>query len=77
MKNLTVSVDDSTLERARAAAQKRGRSLNALIREFLDELAGARQRRHAAAELRKLWAEGTGDSGGKKITRDDAYEGRL
>jgi hypothetical protein len=76
MKNLTLSVDESTLEKAREAARKRGKSLSSLIRDFLEELAGARQRRHAVAQLQQLWAEGGGHSGGRKITRDDAYEGR-
>jgi hypothetical protein len=77
MKNLTLSIDGPTLERAREAARKRGTSLNELVREFLAELAGTRQRQRAVEELRKLWAEGGGDSGGRKIARDEAYEDRA
>lgn len=77
MKNLTLSVDSSVLEKAREAARRRGTSVNALIREYLDELAGVRQRRAAVERLRLLWAEGGGHSGGRKISRDEAYEGRT
>lgn len=74
MKNVTLSVDEVTLERARQAALKRGTSLNALIREYLEELAGSRHRRSAVEHLRRLWAEGGGHSGGRKIAREEAYE---
>jgi hypothetical protein len=76
MKNLTLSVDEATLEKAREMARKRGTSLNALVRDFLDELAGVRQRRTAVQQLQALWAEGGGHSGGRKIGREEAYEGR-
>ena len=76
MKNLTVSVEPTTLEKAREAARKRGRSLNALIRDYLEELSGARQRTGAVEQLRRLWAEGGGHSGGRKVSRDEAYEER-
>lgn len=77
MKNVTLSVDDHVLEQARRAAEKRGKSLNALIRDYLEELAGVRRGEHAADRLKQLWAEGRGNSGGKKIRREDAYEGRA
>jgi Family of unknown function (DUF6364) len=77
MKNITLSVDEATLKKAREAARHRGRSLNALIREYLEELAGAKHRARAVANLRRLWAEGGGHSGGRKIKREEAYEGRV
>lgn len=77
VKNLTLSVEDATLEKAREAARKRGKSLNALVREFLDELAGTRKRTRALEHLHRLWAEKAGRSGGRKIARDEAYEGRT
>lgn len=77
MKNITLSVSEQTLEKARQAARNRGRSLNALIREYLEELAGAKHRSRAVANLKRLWAEGGGHSGGRKITRDETYEGRT
>jgi hypothetical protein len=38
MKNVTVSMDDATYMRARESASRRGRSLSALVREFLEGL---------------------------------------
>ena len=38
MKNVTVSMDDATYLRARESASRRGRSLSALVREFLEQL---------------------------------------
>jgi Family of unknown function (DUF6364) len=77
MKNITLSVEETTLKKAREAARQRGLSLNALIRDYLEELAGSRNRHRSAQALRKLWADGGGSSGGKKIRREDAYEGRA
>ena len=77
MKNITLSVDDQVLEQARRAADRRGKSLNALIRDYLEELAGVRRRSAAAERLKRLWSEGTGRSGGRKFTRDSLYEDRT
>jgi antitoxin component of RelBE/YafQ-DinJ toxin-antitoxin module len=41
--NLTLSVDERTAERARAAAQAMGKSLNQAVRDYLEQLAGASQ----------------------------------
>jgi plasmid stability protein len=38
VKNVTVSLDDETYRRARVMAAQRGKSLSALVREFLAEL---------------------------------------
>lgn len=78
MKNVTLSVPEDVLAKARAAARKRGKSLNVLIRDYLEELGGSNARRaRALRELKKLWAEGGGHSGGRKIRREEAYEGRV
>ncbi|HEY4176290.1 MAG TPA: DUF6364 family protein [Kofleriaceae bacterium] len=55
--NLTLAVDERTVERAREAAQKMGKSLNGLIREYIDQLAGDRTGEQLAAEWRAMWAE--------------------
>ena len=39
MKNITVSVDDSTYRRARMKAAERDTSVSALVKQFLNELA--------------------------------------
>jgi len=38
MKNITVSVDDETYRRARITAAERGRSVSAMVREYLGSL---------------------------------------
>lgn len=75
--NLTISVDDQLVERARKLAQSQGVSLQELIRRYLEGLAGARSSDATADELLELMSRHGGHSGGRAITREDAYEGRL
>lgn len=75
--NLTLSIDEVLAERARAVAAGRGKSLNQLIRDLLEAETGAHDGASRARALDELWATSTGDSGGVKIRRDDAYAGRL
>ena len=72
--NITLAVDESTVERAREVARQQGTSLNALIRELIERLAGVRSGSATLAELEQLWSEGSGHSGGAKIPREDAYQ---
>lgn len=73
--NLTLSADAQIIERARAAAEKQGRSLNDLLREQLERLAGMHAGPDAAAEFLELCAAGNGRSG-HKFRRADAYDER-
>lgn len=75
--NLTIMVDDQVLERARKLAQRRGTSLQELIREYLRALVGQRPGDDVAEELLGLMRDRGGHSGGARIRRDDAYEGRA
>jgi hypothetical protein len=75
--NLTLSVDEKTVEKAREAAHRMGTSLNALIREYIDGLAGRRSGAEVAKRLEELWAEGRGNSGGRRFDREELYEERL
>jgi predicted nucleic acid-binding protein len=52
MKNLTLSADDELIEKARREAARRGKSLNQLIRDYLEELAG--ERSPATSEFDRL-----------------------
>lgn len=72
MANLTLSVDEKTIDRARAAAQAMGTSLNQLVREHIERIAGADQR---AAEHRTYEARavaGKGRLNGWKFDREEA-----
>jgi hypothetical protein len=71
--NVTLSIDDQTLNRARMLAQRRGTSLNQMIRDYLESLT-ARDPGQAVAELQRLWHEEAGDSGGRQWSREDAYD---
>ena len=48
MANLTLSIDDALLQRAREAAVRDNTSVNALVRDFLGRYVDARSRRLAA-----------------------------
>ena len=75
--NVTISVDDDLLERARSLARRRGVSLQELMRDQLRLLAGERSGEDAARELLDLMATHGGRSGGRRWRREDAYAGRL
>ena len=73
--NLTLAVDEKVAEAARRAAQAMGKSLNQVVREHLEQLAG---RSALAAELEELRVlSGKGDSGGEPFDRDSLYAERL
>lgn len=69
--NLTLAADENTVEKARAVARSMGKSLNQLIREYLEELAGVDSRLALVDELESL---GDGDSRGWKFRRDELYD---
>jgi hypothetical protein len=71
--NVTLSIDDQTLARARQLAQQRGTSLNQMIRDYLDSLT-ASDPAQTVAELRRLWQEEEGDSDGWKWNREELYD---
>jgi plasmid stability protein len=75
MKNVTVSLDDDTYRNARVRAAEMGRSLSALVREYLRELGSKEsefERLHKhEIELRKKI---TGFSGNDLLSRDEIHE---
>ena len=50
MKNITLAIDDEVLDRVRIVAAEKKTTVNALVREFLADLAGRDER---LAEARK------------------------
>jgi hypothetical protein len=55
MKNITLAVDDKDLEAVRIYAAERQTSVNALVRDYIGQLARQRTQAQAAmARLRKL-----------------------
>ena len=74
--NITLSVDEQTVERARERLRAVGKSVNEEIRDRLRYLAGEKDRDNERwiEELRGL--SGKGDSHGWRFNRDEIYERR-
>ena len=75
--NITLSIDETLVARAREIAARQGTSLNALIRQHLETLVGESPGDEVADELLLLMEESGGRSGGRRFRRDEAYEERL
>jgi predicted HicB family RNase H-like nuclease len=76
MTNLTLTIDDELLKRARIRALEQDTSVNALVREYLERLAGQAKGQDAikaVLELAKRSSSGSGP-GGRTWTRDELYE---
>jgi hypothetical protein len=75
MTNLTITIDEETLQRARLRALEQGTSVNALLREHLEAFAGGRSAREAAvAALLDLSRRAESRRGGHTWTRDELHE---
>jgi hypothetical protein len=75
--NVTLSIDDQLVERAREIARQQGKSLNALIRDYLQSLTAEQRGPRLSEQFQRLWAERTGHSGEGRFDREDLYEERL
>ena len=79
MANLTLSIDDELLKRARIKALEEGTSVNALVRDHLERFAGGKEReREAVRQILEDSKTSTASSRGRgrTWTRDDLYEER-
>jgi hypothetical protein len=74
--NLTLSVDDEVVEAARQRAKVLGSSVNQLVREYLEQLAGKTDPDADAAEFERLSRLAKGNSRGWKFDRDELHERR-
>ena len=72
--NLTLSVDDEIVAKARRRAEALGTSVNQLIREYLEDLAGSSDRQADADEFLRLSQISNGHSQGWKFNRDEIHE---
>lgn len=72
--NVTLSLDDALLDRARKLAARRGISLNQMIRDYLSEVTGGPSPEQLVAELDALWAESRGDSRGWRFNREELHD---
>ena len=76
MANLTISVDDVLLKRARIKALEGGTSVNALLREYLEAYTGTQQTQRALAGFADLADRSVASSGpaGRSWTRDELHD---
>lgn len=70
--NITLSLDEQLVERARKKADALGKSLNQLVREYLQGLAGGDVPERSVAEFKRL--SGQGHSRGWRFDRDEVHE---
>lgn len=74
MKNITLSVDENVLAAVRRLAAERDSTVNALVREYLTNLAAHENRaKRARARLRELSEQSKGRLGKKTWSREDLY----
>ena len=71
--NLTLSIDEKTVMRARKVARAMGKSLNQLIREHLESIAADEDDSTAADEFHRLSLSSKARSGGWKFNRDEIH----
>ena len=70
--NVTLSIDEQTVTRARKKASALGKSLNQLIRDYLQSLAGGDDPERSIEEFKQL--SGRGNSRGWRFDRDEIHE---
>ena len=72
--NITLSIDEKLAEQARKIAQSMGKSLNQLVRDYLEHLTGQGEAVEDMAELRRLSAESQGRSRCWRFNRDELHK---
>jgi len=70
--NLTLSIDPQTVVRARQKAEALGKSLNQLIRDYLEKIAGEDDPDKQIEEFKRL--SGQGNSHGWRFNREEVHE---
>ena len=76
MSNLTITVDEATLKKARLRALTEGISVNAILRKFLESYANVDAEQAAALDdLMELARRATSQhSGAKRWSREELHE---
>ena len=76
MANVTLSIDDDLLKRARKIAIDRDTSFNGLVRRYVESLVAHEQRRRGLQieELDRLFGESTATVGPVTWKRDELHE---
>ena len=74
---LTLSIDDYVVKKARRRAEAMGTSVNQLVREYLEQLAGKRDPRELAERMRELSLQAHGDRRGWKFNREEIHDRKF
>ena len=70
--NITLSVDEQVALRAREAAKKMGKSLNQVVREYLEQLAGIARRGQQWTQFEERCLQSNAKLNGWQFNRDEA-----
>ena len=73
--NLTLAIEKNLLDKARKTAGAMGLSLNEMIRQYLEKVAGDCDRANTFGELSDLFLTRGGHSAGRTWTREDLHRG--
>jgi hypothetical protein len=73
---LTLTIDETVVEKAREVARRQGTSLDALVVDYIERLANQSSGDRLLADFEALWAE-PGSSDGNKVDREELYTERL
>jgi plasmid stability protein len=75
MANLTITVDDEVLKRARMRALEQDTSVNAVLREYLEAYSGVRgEQLNAVSKVISLSDEASSRRGDRRWSRDELHE---
>ncbi len=77
MANLTITLDDDLLKKARVRAAELGTSVNAVLRDYMAAWAGATDRQRAVDSLLNRSKKAKSASGRRRWTRDELHERRA
>ena len=69
--NITLSIEDQLVNRARKKAKAMGKSLNQLIRDHLQSIVGGEDQEQSIDEFKRL--SGMGHSRGWRFNRDEIH----
>jgi hypothetical protein len=72
--NITLSINDDTIEEARRRAEALGTSVNQLVRDYLDQFVGKSDAEGVAREFQMLSSKSKGASAGWKFNREELHE---
>ena len=72
--NLTLSIDDRLLKEAREVAKAMDKSVNQLVREYLEQLTARDDPERDIGELRRLSSSSGVHSAGWRFDRDKLHE---